>query len=284
MKIRIGTRGSALALAQTEMVAAELKRVSPDIEIEVVKITTKGDKILDRPLEAIGGKGVFIAEIERALIENEIDIAVHSAKDLPVELAEGTHISAVLRRGNPSDVLVTRKGGELYDIMTVGTGSQRRRNAFEGLFAGRVFRDIRGNVDTRLRKLENGEYDAIILAAAGLERLGLRNDERFSYIELDPEVFIPSPCQGIIAVQSGIGDLVDHLGAINHADTFLCFQTEREVLRLLNAGCNTPVGAYARLKGERLVLTVTLDSISLSTCESPYGNPEKLAREAVGNL
>ena len=139
--------------------------------------------------------------------------------------------------------------------MTVGTGSLRRRNAFNSIFAGRVFNDIRGNVDTRLKKLENGEYDGIILAAAGLERLGLRSSKRFSYMEFEPEFFVPAPCQGIIAVQSRIGETDELLAAINHPETFLCFQTEREVLRLLDAGCTTPVGAYARRSGERLTLT-----------------------------
>ncbi len=284
MKIRIGTRKSALALAQTRLVENALKAAFPEIETEIVHITTKGDKILDKPLDAIGGKGVFIAEIERALTENEIDIAVHSAKDLPLELAEGTHIGAVPERADPADVLVMRRGDSIADVMTVGTGSLRRRNAFSSIFAGRVFNDIRGNVDTRLKKLENGEYDGIILAAAGLERLGLRSSERFSYMEFEPEFFVPAPCQGIIAVQSRIGETDELLAAINHPETFLCFQTEREVLRLLDAGCTTPVGAYARRSGERLTLTITLDSMSLVTCECTDDNYEKLVREAVGSL
>lgn len=159
MKIRIGTRKSTLALAQTKLVENALKAAFPEIKTEIVHITTKGDKILDKPLDAIGGKGVFIAEIERALTENEIDIAVHSAKDLPLELAEGTHIGAVPERADPADVLVMRRGDSIADVMTVGTGSLRRRNAFSSIFAGRVFNDIRGNVDTRLKKLENGEHD-----------------------------------------------------------------------------------------------------------------------------
>ncbi|MCI7804529.1 MAG: hydroxymethylbilane synthase [Oscillospiraceae bacterium] len=175
MKIKIGTRKSSLALAQTDMVIKSLHDVFPDIETEIVHITTKGDKILDKPLARIGGKGVFVSEIESALKSGEIDIAVHSAKDLPYKLAENLEISGVLKRGNYRDVLVTPAGKvpEKDSKFIVGTGSQRRRLNMQRIYPNAVFKEIRGNVDTRLRKLKSGEFDGIILAAAGLERLGL---------------------------------------------------------------------------------------------------------------
>ncbi len=269
-------------MAQTRMIQSELEAAGA--ETEITEITTKGDIILDKPLAEIGGKGLFTSAIETALLSREIDIAVHSAKDMPLALAEGTEIAAVIERGDPADVLVMRKGTFIDDVMTVGTGSRRRRNAFSAVFPGRVFSDIRGNVDTRLKKLEAGEYDGIILAAAGLERLGLRNDSRFSYIELAPEITVPTPCQGIIAVQSRQGELKELMKKICHKDTFLCYKAERAVMKLLDSGCNSPLGAYARIEDGTMILTVTLDSSALSICKGDPEDYEKIAREAVSGL
>lgn len=286
MKIKIGTRKSKLALAQTNMVICQLQTVFPGLETEIVHITTSGDRITDRPLHEIGGKGLFIGEIERALLEGKADLAVHSAKDLPVQLADGTKIGAVLKRGNPRDVLVMRADalfGE-NEVFTVGTGSQRRRNALAQVYVNAVFSDIRGNIDTRLRKLEDGEYDAIVLAAAGLERLGLNVDSRFKVREMSENTEIPAPCQGIIAVQSRDGEFSGILEKINHDDTYKCFETEREVLRLLNAGCTLPVGAYAHIDGDRIKLTATKNSLRKVVDSADVSERFALAERVVEQL
>lgn len=283
MKIKIGTRKSKLALAQTNMVIDKLHSVFPEIETEIINITTRGDRITDRSLTEIGGKGVFIAEIERALIDGEIDMAVHSAKDLPAQLANGTSIGAVLERGNPRDVLVTRIEDEFdeNDPFTVGTGSRRRRIAVSRIYNNLNFADIRGNIDTRLRRLETGEYDAIVLASAGLERLGLNNDPRFKFHEIPEYVSVPAPCQGIIAVQSRNGELAEIVSRINHDNTFKCFETEREVIRLMNADCTVPLGAYSYICGSEIKLVVTKDSIGNIIDAAPVSERFVLAERLV---
>lgn len=291
MKIRIGTRGSELAIAQTEMTAKALQYKFPDCKTEIVRIATRGDKVHDKPLTQIGGKGVFIAEIERALVEGEIDIAVHSAKDLPAELADGTEIGAALGRGDPCDMLIARKGsgitgsGGTDEKIVIGTGSLRRRIQFCKLYKNAEFKDIRGNVDTRLRKLADGEYDAVTLAAAGLERLGLLGDDRFEYRRFPTETVLPAPCQGIIAIQckSG-GAAAKYLKEINDGDAFVCFETEREVIRLLNAGCTMPVGAYAHTDGGKICLTATKDSVNYVSGSAKIGERFALAKRLVNLL
>lgn len=283
MKIKIGTRRSKLALAQTNMVIDKLNSVFPEIETEIINITTRGDSITDRSLTEIGGKGVFIAEIERALIDGEIDMAVHSAKDLPVQLAEDTGIGAVLERGNPRDILLTRIEDEFgeNDSFTVGTGSRRRRQAFSQIYSNVNFADIRGNIDTRLCKLEAGEYDAIVLAAAGLERLGLNNDPRFKFYEIPECACVPAPCQGIIAVQSRNGEFAEIMRKLNHESTYQCFETEREVIRLLNADCTAPLGAYSYIDGNEIRLTVTKEPIGNITDAAPVSERFVLAERLV---
>ncbi|MBR2283670.1 MAG: hydroxymethylbilane synthase [Ruminococcus sp.] len=285
MKLRIGTRKSRLALAQTDMVVSALKKACPGVEAEIVHITTRGDRILDRPLLQIGGKGVFIGEIERELLSGGIDIAVHSAKDLSNALAEGTEIAAVLERGKPNDVLAVRRGMAFgsSDSFMIGTGSLRRRGGAARIYPNAVFADIRGNVDTRLNKLAAGEYDAVILAAAGLERLGMMNDERFTFTELPADICIPAPCQAIIAVQSVKGKFSDILSAADHSMTHILFNTEREVLRRLDSGCTLPVGAFARYEGDRLVLSVT-DGKSCAEVSDMPENWRKMAEKAVKSI
>ena len=202
MKLRAGTRKSPLAMAQTYMVLDMIKAAFPECDTEIVTFTTKGDRQLDRPLDKIGGKGVFVTEIEQALQSGEIDFAVHSAKDLPVTLGEGLEISGVCPRGNYRDMLVTKKGVAFNDsdVFTVGTGSQRRRGGFARLYPNAKFADIRGNVGTRLKKLSDGLYDGIILCAAGTERLGLSLSE-YEVKEFEPWELLPAPCQAIIAVE-----------------------------------------------------------------------------------
>lgn len=261
MNIKIGTRKSKLALAQTNMVVNEIKKYFPSINIEVVHFTTKGDKVLNKPLINIGGKGVFVTEIEDALINKEIDLAVHSAKDLPLKLQDNLTISAVLKRGNYRDTLVTVKGKEIdFSKETViGTGSNRRKLAFKNLYPNAAFKDIRGNVDTRLNKLYNGEYDGIILAMAGLERLDLLSDSRFTFTPFDYKEFVPAPCQGIIAIESRNNDLTEILSKINHQDTFYSFQTERHILNILNADCGMPLGAYSFVENNKINVVYTSD-------------------------
>lgn len=202
MTIKIGTRKSRLALAQTEMLIKTLKNRFPNVKIETVYISTTGDKTLDKPLAALGGKGVFIKELEMSLLSGETDVAVHSAKDLPTKIADGLEISAVLPRGSYGDVFVTRNNFETKDGFVIGTGSLRRKLFAEKIYPNAKFKDIRGNVDTRLKKLLNGEYDALVLAKAGLERLDLCNDEDYTVTPFDTDEFLPAPCQGIVAIES----------------------------------------------------------------------------------
>ena len=283
MNIKIGTRKSKLALAQTTMVVNEIKNYFPSINIQVVHFTTKGDKVLNKPLINIGGKGVFVTEIEDALINKEIDLAVHSAKDLPLQLQDNLTISAVLKRGNYRDTLVTVKGKELdFSRETViGTGSNRRKLAFKNLYPNATFKDIRGNVDTRLNKLYKGEYDGIILAMAGVERLNLLSDSRFTFTPFDYKDFVPAPCQGIIAVESRNNDLTEILSKINHQDTFYAFETERHILNILNADCGMPLGAYSFVENNKINVVYTSDSKEIITKSDLIENRFSLAESVV---
>lgn len=283
MNIKIGTRKSKLALAQTKMVVNEIKKYFPSINIEVVHFTTKGDKVLNKPLINIGGKGVFVTEIEDALLNKEIDLAVHSAKDLPLKLQDNLTISAVLKRGNYRDTLVTVKGKEIdfSREIIIGTGSNRRKLAFKNLYPNATFKDIRGNVDTRLNKLYNGEYDGIILAMAGLERLYLLSDSRFTFTPFDYKEFVPAPCQGIIAIESRNNDLTEILSKINHKDTFYSFQTERHILNILNADCGMPLGAYSFVENNKINVVYTSDSKKIITKSDLIENRFNLAESVV---
>ena len=283
MNIKIGTRKSKLALAQTNMVVNEIKKYFPSINIEVIHFTTKGDKVLNKPLINIGGKGVFVTEIEDALINKEIDLAVHSAKDLPLQLQDNLTISAVLKRGNYRDTLVTVKGKEIdfSREIIIGTGSNRRKLVFKKLYPNATFRDIRGNVDTRLNKLYNGEYDGIILAMAGVERLDLLSDSRFTFTPFDYKDFVPAPCQGIIAVESRNNDLTEILSRINHKDTFYAFETERHILNILNADCGMPLGAYSFVENNKINVVYTSDSKEIITKSDLIENRFSLAESVV---
>lgn len=283
MNIKIGTRKSKLALAQTNMVVNEIKKYFPSINIEVVHFTTKGDKVLNKPLINIGGKGVFVTEIEDALLNKEIDLAVHSAKDLPLKLQDNLTISAVLKRGNYRDTLVTVKGNviDFSREIIIGTGSNRRKLAFKNLYPNATFKDIRGNVDTRLNKLYNGEYDGIILAMAGLERLDLLSDSRFTFTPFDYKEFVPAPCQGIIAIESRNNDLTEILSKINHKDTYYSFQTERHILNILNADCGMPLGAYSFVENNKINVVYTSDSKEIITKSDLIENRFSLAESVV---
>ncbi len=263
-KIRVGTRGSRLALKQAAMVQEALRQADSHIETEIVVIHTKGDKILDKPLAAIGDKGIFVSEFEQALSAGKIDIAVHSAKDLPMTLAKGLCIAAVLPRGDVRDVLVVPKGARLPGSVgdgtrkfVIGSGSRRRQEQAVQVWENVVCKDIRGNVDTRLRKLKEGSYDGIILAKAGLDRLDIdiREDNELTYLPIPPEQFLPAACQGIIVAEAVQGSLAEKLcRQITDGKTEQCFLVEREVLARLSANCSEPAAAWCRQEEGMLVL------------------------------
>lgn len=284
MKIRIGTRGSRLAMIQTEMVNNRLKTLIPGIETEIVTVTTKGDRIQDRPISELGGAGVFAGELERALARGDIDIAVHSAKDMPIRLGEGLTVGCVLTRADPRDVLVTPAGRVLSERAVIGTSSPRRQASVSKLYPNSVLKDIRGNVETRLEKLAAGEYDAIVLAAAGLKRLGLYGSERFSFKPFDLIEFLPAPCQAIIAVESRVGELGRELDIINDKGSFECFETERKVLELAGAGCSSPIGAYAHTCVGKLSLYITADGRETVNSCADVSQRFELAERLVSRL
>ena len=247
--------------------AEALERTGTGLSAELVLKLTEGDRILDKPLLEFGGKGVFVTEFEQALLRGEIDFAVHSAKDLPMELEEGLGIVAVLEREDPRDVLVTPASGILSGKreIIIGTSSLRRKIQIEEI--GKTMwpealvrcENLRGNVLTRLSKLMEGSYDGIILAAAGLKRLGLWEDSRYHYHCFDCDTFIPAGGQGILAVEgrldSGLEAVVKSL---EDEEARLCLTMERKILKLLNAGCHEPIGVYSRLKnGEIEILGIS---------------------------
>ena len=260
--IKIGTRGSKLALTQTEIVRAALLRLQPGLDIALETITTKGDAIQDKPLSQIGGNGVFVRQIEVALQEGTIDLAVHSAKDLPSSLAPDLMIAAYLPRADARDVLVSRDGTRLLDLphaARVGTGSPRRACQLKALRPDLTLLDLRGNVDTRLRKLHEGQYDAIVLAAAGLERLGAT--EQISEW-LEPDMMLPAVGQGALAVQvrSDDAEIVRLVGQLNDPATCAAVTAERAFLAHVGGSCSLPVGAYGVIFDGELTLTAMIGS------------------------
>jgi hydroxymethylbilane synthase len=248
---RIGTRGSALALWQARLVADLLGAAGRRSELVVIK--TSGDRIQDAPLSEAGGKGLFVKEIEDALLAGHIDVAVHSAKDMSVAIPGGLAIAAVLPREDPRDAIVRRAGvTTLGEAAAIGTGSIRRISQLSAAFPGARFLPIRGNVDTRLRKLDAGDYDALVLAAAGLNRLGYA--DRISE-SLSLEVCIPAPGQGIIAIQTRVDVAADPVwAAIGDARAAASFVAERAVVAALGGGCQLPLGAIAVHVGSDLDL------------------------------
>lgn len=243
--IRIGTRKSKLALIQTELVKAQILKYFPDEKIEIVHVVTHGDKVLDKPLGEIGGKGVFTKEIEEKLLDKTIDIAVHSAKDVPMELADGLCLGAVLLRDDNRDVILKRKEtGKIGAGSIIGTSSLRREIQIKQIYPDATIKSLRGNVGTRIDKLKSGEYDAIILAAAGLKRLGLDNDKELDYIYPDEEKFISAAGQGILAIECRNGDLKDVMAALDDRKARICLEAEREFLKCLDGSCNAPCGAH----------------------------------------
>ncbi|MBR1646786.1 MAG: hydroxymethylbilane synthase [Selenomonadaceae bacterium] len=260
-KIKIGTRSSRLALWQAEFVAAQLKKFFPALEVELVHVHTTGDKILDAPLAKIGGKGLFTKELELQLARGEIDLAVHSLKDVPTDLPAGFEIAAITRRAQPFDAFVSGKFSsftELPENAIVGTSSLRRAAQLLKLRPDLRIKNLRGNVETRLKKLDAGEFDAIILAAAGLERLGYSSRIR----ELLTEI-IPAAGQGALAIEIRDGDekISELVNKLNDAETFSATSVEREFLREVGGSCQVPVGVFAQIDGVRLNVRALISSI-----------------------
>lgn len=256
--IKIGTRKSKLALIQTDLVKKAILQKFPDIKVEIVEISTKGDEQLERSLTSFGGKGVFTQELEEQLLNGQIDVAVHSAKDMPMEFPEGLCIGAVLERENPVDVVLTRDGISLADLpkgAIVGTSSLRRELQIKKINPEVVIRMLRGNVQTRIRKLKEGKYDAILLAAAGLIRLEYQNDPELSFEYLDDEKFLPAAGQGILAVESRQGDLEDVLSAIHCEKAACLLEAERAYLKTIGGSCNAPAAALCKKKKNGFSMT-----------------------------
>ena len=251
-KIRIGSRESLLALKQTEIVMGSVKRARPEIEFELVKIKTAGDRILDTTLDEIGGKGLFIKELEQALMDGAIDVAVHSYKDMPYEETDGLPVVALSKRDSPFDALVLPEGAaEPLSSGPVGSSSLRRTIQWEMLYKGFEIKAIRGNVLTRLEKLDRGEYSALILAQAGLNRLGLGS--RISRVFTADEM-IPSGSQGILAVQGRAGEDHTYLDVFHDKVSEIVSKAERQYLKTLGGGCSSPVAVYGQLRDNELLL------------------------------
>jgi len=254
--IRIATRKSPLAVWQAEHVASELRRLHPELEVELVTMTTQGDRILDAPLARIGGKGLFVKELEVALLEDRADIAVHSVKDVPMELPEHLELPVILEREDPLDAFVSNDYASIDDLpegARVGSSSLRRQCQLRARRPDLVVTDLRGNVNTRLAKLDAGEYHAILLAAAGLKRLGFHQRIR---TRLDPAESLPAVGQGAIAIEcrEGDGEVGALIADLDHRDTSDRVRAERAFNRRLEGGCQVPLAAHAVLEGNELQL------------------------------
>ncbi|MBW1806200.1 MAG: hydroxymethylbilane synthase [Deltaproteobacteria bacterium] len=256
MILRIGTRGSRLAITQSEWVKGRIESGHPDVSVELVRIKTKGDKVLDSPLSKIGGKGLFVKEIEEALLRKEVDLAVHSIKDVPAELPEGLHLPVFPEREDPRDAFIStdyESVGELPDGASVGTGSLRRSSQLLHMRPDLDIVPLRGNVDTRIKRLESGNLHAIILAAAGLRRLGL--SAKISQL-LPAEEFLPAIGQGALGLELRQDNdrVYDILRSLNHEATEMTVRAERAFLKELEGGCQVPIAAHCRLEGEVVIL------------------------------
>lgn len=261
--IKIGTRGSQLALYQAKKVKSTLEEIFPDLIVELEIIKTKGDKILDVALSKIGDKGLFTKEIENALIDRSVDIAVHSLKDLPTKLPEGLTLGAVLERGEFRDALVSKKGKKLSELSAgdvVATSSLRRQAGLMKMNNQLIIKDIRGNVNSRLQKMEDGYCDAMIMAAAGLQRLGL---ERYITEIIDPKVIVPAVSQGAIAIEIRENDpeIEFLMQRINHQETWDAITAERAFLAHLQGGCQVPLGCFTKVENGLLTMNGFVASV-----------------------
>lgn len=290
-RIVIATRESRLALWQAEHVRDLLRKLYPDCRVELLGMTTRGDQILDRPLAKVGGKGLFVKELEAALHDGRADIAVHSMKDVPMELPEGFALVATGPREVPLDAFVSNRFASLDDLppgAVVGTSSLRREAQLHARFPYLAVSSLRGNLDTRLRKLDEGQYDAIILAAAGLTRLGLSSRIRSV---LPAEVSLPAAGQGALGIEAVAdrADVAAWVAPLNDAITAACVRAERAVSRTLAGSCEVPLGAYAEMRSGQIWLrgfVAMPDGSRMASAEmtGPAGDPETLGQALAAEL
>ena len=289
--IRIGTRGSQLALWQANWVKHQIQAHHPDISVELAVIKTSGDKILDVPLAKVGGKGLFVKEIEEALLAEDIHMAVHSMKDMPGEIPEGLCIAAIPVRDNPCDALIARNVTKIEDLpqgASIGTSSLRRGSQMLYLRPDLDIRPLRGNIDTRIKKLESENLDAVILAAAGMMRLGFGDQIT---AKIDPQTLMPAVGQGALCIEARKNDAetADLLSAIHHPDTACTVLAERAFLKRLQGGCQVPIAAYAQKQGRELTINAMVAEIDGSVMyreqmQGTADDPEKLGTAVAGRL
>lgn len=290
--IKVGTRQSKLAMTQSRQVISRLRELNPDVIFELVTYKTTGDHLVNVSLDKIGGKGVFVKDIERALLSEEIDMAVHSLKDVPAILAEGCTIGAIPKRQDVRDCLILRESGFSFETLkpgsVIGTSSQRRKAQLQEKRPDLIFKPIRGNIDTRIGKLEKGEFDAIVLAMAGLNRMGWTNRDDLNLEVLSLETCLPAISQGALCLECRKDDreVLERISKINDVETSLAVAVERKVLSLMNADCTFPIAALAQLSPEGYQLEVMLaDSYNKCHRVSSSGSDGALlAQETVSKL
>lgn len=287
----IATRESPLALWQAEFVAAELRRFHPGLEVKLLGMTTRADQWLQTPLAKIGGKGLFVKELEGAMLRGDADLAVHSMKDVPMELPAGLELTTICEREDPRDAFVSNRYQSFTDLPVgacVGTSSLRRQCQLASARPDLVFRSLRGNVNTRLRKLDEGEFDAIVLASAGLTRLGMADRIR-EFIA--PQICLPAGGQGAVGIEIRSDDaaLAELLKPLNHEVTALAVRAERSMNRVLNGSCQVPIASYATLQGDSLSLRGLVADISGTPTlrvevSGPAAEAEDIGRRAAQGL
>ena len=280
----IASRESALAMWQAEHIQARLQALYPGLSVSILGMTTQGDQILDKTLSKIGGKGLFVKELEVALQEGRADLAVHSMKDVPMNLPDGFELAAICTREDPRDAFVSNRYAALADLpdgAVVGTSSLRRESQLRARYPHLTIRPLRGNVQTRLRKLDDGEFDAIILAAPGLKRLGLSERIR---IELAPQESLPAVGQGALGIEilEGRAELAALLAPLNDAVTAACVRAERAMSRALNGSCQVPLGGYAVQRGDMLTLNGFVASVDGQTFLTARADAPARYADALG--
>jgi hydroxymethylbilane synthase len=291
LELRIGTRGSQLALYQANWVKEKLNKAHPDLNATLIKIRTTGDKIQDAPLAKIGGKGLFVKEIEEALLQRRIDLAVHSIKDVPTEFPKGLHLSVITKREDPRDALIAMNGKKLKDLpqkAKIGTSSLRRQAQLLYFRRDLELVPLRGNLDTRLKKLKTMNLDGIVLALAGVKRLGL--EERITEI-IPTEISLPAIGQGALGIETRMGDkeVEDQIQFLNDPDSWIAVSAERAFLKKLEGGCQVPIAAFAKIAGtalfiEGLVGTVDGKRLIRGHLEGPLEKAESLGIQLAESL
>lgn len=282
--LRIATRQSPLALWQANFVKQALEQRFPELSVELVTMVTKGDIILDTPLAKIGGKGLFVKELELALLENRADLAVHSMKDVPMEFPEGLGLAVICQREDPRDAFVSNQYTSLSELPAgaiIGTSSLRRQCQLMARYPHLTVKSLRGNVGTRLSKLDNGEYDAIILASAGLIRLGLTERIR-SFISVDDS--LPASGQGAVGIETRVNDerVLKYVNSLNHPETAYCVKAERAMNARLQGGCQVPIGAYATLHGDTIAMNALVGALDGSQIIRASGAASVMQAELLG--